>query len=166
MRRPRSGDFVHWYDKQTEVLTFFFFFFNDSKGKEGHPLIQRSAFGSTGHRTLKSHFDPYRQVCSLQSNISFHHSDTKQKQPHLKHAFVQQPRSKHRDSLRADVGVKTSQQLQSFVFDTVKIQSHCLALHTVGYPVPPGRKARGQMVSVFLVNYCAGRLGAGGETFI
>lgn len=54
------------------------------------------------------------------------------------------------------MGVKTSQQPQSFVFDAVKIQSHCLALHTVGYPVPPGRKARGQTVSVFLVNYCEG----------
>lgn len=38
---------------------------------------------------------------------------------HLKHAFIQQSRSKYSDPLSADLGVKTSEQVQGVQFDAV-----------------------------------------------
>lgn len=59
---------------------------------------------------------------------------------HLKHVFIQQASSKHSNSISADVGVMPSEQVQGVQSDTVQEESYCLALHTVGHPVPPGRK--------------------------
>lgn len=39
--------------------------------------------------------------------------------PHLKHAFIQQSCTKYSDPLSADLGVKTSEQVQGVQFDAV-----------------------------------------------
>lgn len=84
--------------------------------------------------------------CTLM--LPFTH-DTHITHTHLKYAFVQQSCSEYSDPLSADLGVKTSEQAQGVQFDTVQVEGHHLALHAVGYSVPPGRKHRGRY-STFL----------------
>lgn len=61
---------------------------------------------------------------------------------YLKHVFIQEPSSKHGNTLRADVGVAASEQVKGVQLLTVQVESHRLALHTVGDSVPTGSKDR------------------------
>lgn len=59
-------------------------------------------------------------------------------QTHLKHAFIQQARPEHCDTIGADPRILNSEKVQGVHLLTVQVQSHRLTLNTVGNSVPPG----------------------------
>lgn len=65
---------------------------------------------------------------------------------YLKHIFIQQPCSKHGNTLSADVGVVTSEQVKGVQLLTVQVESHWLPIHTVGYSVPTSNKERRKLL--------------------